>query len=88
MVGWHHRLNGREFEETPGDRGAQRSMVCLPFKGSQRVGHDWLNNSSGQTSENQCTTRQSFFLALFAGMHVVIRVCVCGRPIRGLLAPR
>ena len=19
MVGWHHRLNGHEFEETPGD---------------------------------------------------------------------
>ena len=19
MVGWHHRLNGREFEQTPGD---------------------------------------------------------------------
>ena len=21
MVGWHHRLNGRKFEQTPGDSG-------------------------------------------------------------------
>ena len=24
----HHWLNGREFEQTPGDRGEQRSLVC------------------------------------------------------------
>ena len=23
MVGWHHRLNGREFERTPGDNEGQ-----------------------------------------------------------------
>ena len=23
MVGWHHRLNGHEFEQTPGDSGGQ-----------------------------------------------------------------
>ena len=23
MVGWHHRLNGREFEEAPGDGDGQ-----------------------------------------------------------------
>ena len=28
MVGWHHRLNGHEFEQTPGDREGQRSLVC------------------------------------------------------------
>ena len=27
MVGWHHRFSG-EFEQTPGDSGGQRSMVC------------------------------------------------------------
>ena len=25
MVGWHHRLNGHEFEQVPGDAGGQRS---------------------------------------------------------------
>ena len=28
MVGWHHRLNGHEAEQTPGDGGGQRSLVC------------------------------------------------------------
>ena len=28
MVGWHHRLNGHEFEQTPGDSEAQGSLVC------------------------------------------------------------
>ena len=37
---WPHRLTGREFEQSPGDRGAQRSMVCLPLMGPQRVGHN------------------------------------------------
>ena len=28
MVRYHHRLNGRELEQTPGDRIGQRSLVC------------------------------------------------------------
>jgi len=27
MVGWHHRLNGHEFEQTPGDSEGQRRLV-------------------------------------------------------------
>ena len=28
MVGWHHRLNGPEFEQAPGDGEGQGSLVC------------------------------------------------------------
>ena len=28
MVGWHHQLNGREFEQTPGDGEGQESLAC------------------------------------------------------------
>ena len=28
MVGWHHRLNGHEFEQTPGDSKEQGSLTC------------------------------------------------------------
>ena len=28
MVGWHHWLNGHEFEQTPGDSEGQGSLVC------------------------------------------------------------
>ena len=32
MVGWHHRLNGQEFERTQGDREGQGSMAgCSPW---------------------------------------------------------
>ena len=35
MVGWHHRLNGHEFEQTPGGKPG-----VLWFTGSQRVRQD------------------------------------------------
>ena len=28
MNGWHYRLSGHEFEETPGDSEGQGSLVC------------------------------------------------------------
>ena len=28
MVGWQHRLNGHELEQTPGDSEGQGSLVC------------------------------------------------------------
>jgi len=32
MVGWHHRLNGLEFEQAPADGEGQESLVyCRPW---------------------------------------------------------
>ena len=28
MVGWHHRLNGHEFEQAPGGGEGHRSLAC------------------------------------------------------------
>ena len=28
MVGWHHRLNGHEFEQVQGDGEGQGSLAC------------------------------------------------------------
>ena len=28
MVGWHHQLDGHEFEQAPGDEEGQGSLVC------------------------------------------------------------
>ena len=36
MVGWHHRLNGHEFEQTMGDSEGQGSLACLESTGPQR----------------------------------------------------
>ena len=40
MVGWHHQLSGREFEQTPGDNEGRRSLDCLQSTGSQRARQD------------------------------------------------
>ena len=45
IVGWHHQLNGHEFEQTPGDSEGQRSLPCCrprDCKRSDTTG--WLNN--------------------------------------------
>ena len=42
MVGWHHRLNGHEFEQTPGDSEGQGSLACCsPW------GHKELDTTEG-----------------------------------------
>ena len=38
MAGWHHRLDGREFERAPGD-GEDRSPGCCSLRG-RRVSRD------------------------------------------------
>ena len=40
MVGWHHKLNGREFEQTPGDSEGQRSLACCSPLGWKGVRYD------------------------------------------------
>ena len=40
MVGWHHQLNGYEFEQAPGIGEGQRSLACCgPWghKGSDKT---------------------------------------------------
>ena len=44
MVGWHHGLNGHEFEQAPRVGDGQGSLVsCSPW-GLQRVRHDWVTD--------------------------------------------
>ena len=41
MAGWHHGLDGREFEQAPGVVGdGQGGLLCCRLWGC-RVGHDW-----------------------------------------------
>ena len=38
MVGWHHRLNGPEFEQTLGDSERQGSLECCSPWGCKESG--------------------------------------------------
>ena len=47
MVGWHHRLNEHEFEQTPGDSEGQESLVCCSPWGCKELDTtEQLNNES------------------------------------------
>ena len=36
MVGWHHQLNGHEFEQTPGMGDGQGSLACCSLWGCKK----------------------------------------------------
>jgi len=47
MVGYHHWLNGHEFEQALGDREGQGSLVCCSLWGCKESDMpEWLNNNS------------------------------------------
>ena len=47
-VGWHHRLNGHEFEQTLGDGEGQRRLACCsPW------GHKELDTTRNLTNNNR-----------------------------------
>ena len=37
MVGWHHRLNGHEFEQALGDGEGQGSLACCSLWGPREL---------------------------------------------------
>ena len=45
MVGWHHRLNGHEFEQAPGAGDGQGGLVCCSPRGCKELNMtEQLNN--------------------------------------------
>ena len=43
MAGWHHRLNGRGFEWTPGDGDGQGGLACCNSWVTELDPTEWLN---------------------------------------------
>ena len=49
MVGWHHWLNGHEFEQTQGDGEGQGSLAWYsPWGGKELDMNERLNNNKGK----------------------------------------
>ena len=47
MVGWQHRLNGHEFEQTLGDGEEQGRLVCCSPWGCKKLDTaEWMNNNN------------------------------------------
>ena len=71
MVGWHHRLNGHEFQETLGDSEGQGSLECCSPWGRKASDTEpqksftagWFGSSSSQpTVLTASPTRMNFIL--------------------------
>ena len=50
MVGWHYRVNGREFEQAPGIGDGQESLVCSSLWG-RKESHATERLNSNRTRE-------------------------------------
>ena len=51
MVRWHHRLNGHEFEQAPGDGEGQGSLACCsPWDRKELDTTEGLNNKKAGTT--------------------------------------
>ena len=47
MVGWHHRLDGHELEQAPGDGKGQGILACCsPWGHKESDTTEWLNNNN------------------------------------------
>ena len=66
MVGWHHWLDGHEFEQTLGDGDGQGSLVCWsPWSHKELYMTEWLNWPEWMfaiyTTNTRSRIRQSLF---------------------------
>ena len=59
MVGWHHGLNGHEFEQTPRDSEGQGSLAfCSPWGRKKSDTTKWLKNNSAYKLNKQSDNAQ------------------------------
>ena len=62
----HHRLNGLEFEQTPGDSEEQESLVCCSAWGHKELGMtQQLKNNNNNT--NRQMLEQTYWWKYYLG---------------------
>jgi len=66
MVGWHHQLNGHEFEQTQGDSGGWGSLACYS---------SWGHKESGMTEQLNSNINKNKFSNQKRN-----KKCKCARP--------
>ena len=69
MVGWHHRLNGHEFEQAPGDGDGQGSLACCsPWGHKESDGTERLSN-------NNNVAANGFISSIFMAEYTIVYMC-------------
>ena len=73
MVGWHHWLNGHEFEQTPGDSEGQGSLACCsPWGHKESAMTEQLNDNQRVSWKDKISTLSTcLFNILFEEMRHV-----------------
>ena len=74
MVGWHHELNGPEFEQIPGDSEGQGILVCCSPWGCKEL------DTTEQLNNNLRTGvwfGQAFSVFVWAFLIAVMAVATC-----------
>ena len=52
MVGWHHRLDGREYEQGPGDSEGQGGLACCDAWGHKESD---MTEQLNDNNNHQCS---------------------------------
>ena len=63
LIGWHHRLNGHEFEQTLGDGEGQGSLVCCSSWSCKELNMTYRLNNNNNDYETAVTYLVSYMLA-------------------------
>ena len=72
MVGWHHRLNGHEFEQAPGDGEGQGSLACCTPWGCKELNmtEQLKNNNRLSGISSQSSAHE------YADSICVVKMCI------------
>ena len=65
MVGWHHRLDGHEFEQAPGVGGGQGSLACCIPWGCEEL------DMAEQLKNN--TSKADFIMSIRIGVKTIAK---------------
>ena len=81
MIGWHHRLKGNEYEQTPGDCEGQGSLACCsPWGRKESDTTERLNNNNNKA---RSTGRERGFGQDFTDKIWEVGCWVCNPPLIG-----
>ena len=75
IAGWHHWLNGHEFEQAPGDGKGQGSLVCFLGVVVHGVAKNWTwlsdwTTTTKQDVSNPCFTDEERMMSSYICAHV------------------
>ena len=74
MVGWHHRVNGHEFEQAPGFGHGQGSLPCfIPWGCKESDMTEWLN-----WTDVKCLT-SCWFLIIYETYQIYLNINLAPR---------